>query len=43
MKFKTSMLRSDLCHCSDVYIVAKRDLIVRKATVRTLLTQETGF
>ena len=30
MKFKTSMLRSDLCHCSDVYIVAKGTITVTR-------------
>ena len=31
------MLRSGLCDCSDAYIVVKRDIIVRKATVRNFI------
>ena len=43
IRFKTSMLRSDLCDFSDAYIVVKGNIILRKATTRNLLTQETGF
>ena len=28
IRMKTSMLRSDLCHCSDAYIVIKGDITV---------------
>ena len=34
IRFKTSMLRSDLCDYSDAYIFVKGDILVRKATVR---------
>ena len=32
IRFKTSMLRSDLCDFSDAYIVVKGNIILRKAT-----------
>ena len=31
IRFKTSVLRSDLCHYSDAYIVAKEDITVEGA------------
>ena len=34
IRFKTSMLRSDLCDYSDAYIFVKGDILVRRATVR---------
>ena len=37
IRFKTSMLRSDLCDYSDAYIVVKGDIIVRKAIARTFI------
>ena len=33
IRFKTSMLRSDLCDYSDAYIVAKRDITVEGAEI----------
>ena len=37
IRFKTSMLRSDLCDYSDVYIVVKGDIILRKRTTRNFI------
>ena len=34
IRFKTSMLRSDLCDFSDVYIVVKGDIALTKAANR---------
>ena len=34
IRFKTSMLRSDLCDFSDAYIVAKEDINITKAANR---------
>ena len=31
IRFKASMLRSDLCHYSDAYIVVKRDIVLTKS------------
>ena len=36
-RFKTSMLRSDLCDFSDVYIVVNRTIILRKADGRDFI------
>ena len=38
IRFKTSMLRSDLCDCSDAYIVVKENIILTKQTKEELLT-----
>ena len=38
IRFKTSMLRSDLCDYSDVYIVVKGDITLKKKTEKDLLT-----
>ena len=37
IRFKTSMLRSDLCDFSDVYIVVNRTIILRKADGRDFI------
>ena len=34
IRFKTSMLKSDLCEFSDAYIVVKRDITLAKAANR---------
>ena len=38
IRFKTSMLRSDLCDYSDAYIVVKGNIILTKQTNEELLT-----
>ena len=38
MKFKTSMLRSNLCDFSDAYIVVKGTITLKKQTEEDLLT-----
>ena len=38
IRFKTSMLRSDLCDSSDVYIVVKGTITLTKQTKEELLT-----
>ena len=38
IRFKTSMLRSDLCDYSDAYIVVKGNIILTKQTKEELLT-----
>ena len=38
IRFKTSMLRSDLCDYSDGYIVVKGDITLQKQTEEELLT-----
>ena len=43
IRFKTSMLRSDLCDFSDAYIVVKRDIILRKATTRNFIDTRNRF
>ena len=43
MRFKTSMLRSNLCDFSDAYIVVKGTITLKKQTEEDLLTYETGF
>ena len=42
VRFKTSMLRSDLCDYSDAYIVVKGD-IVRKAATRNFIDRRNRF
>ena len=42
-RFKTSMLRSDLCDYSDAYIVVKGDIIVRKATAKNFIDTRNRF
>ena len=37
IRFKTSMLRSDLCHFSNAYIVVKGDIILGKATAKKII------
>ena len=37
IRFKTSMLRSDLCDFSDVHIVPKGDITVKKAANRDFI------
>ena len=37
IKFKTSMLRSDLCDFSDAYIVVKGDITLTKAANRDFI------
>ena len=34
IRFKTSMLRSDLCDCSDAFIVVKGDITLTKTNRR---------
>ena len=36
IRFKSSMLRSSLCNCSDAYILVKRTITVAPATVAAL-------
>ena len=43
IKFKTLMLRSDLCDYSDEYMLWKETLFLEKELQEILLTQETGF
>ena len=47
IRFKTSLLRSDLCDFSDARIVVKGDItltnILQKQTEEELLTLKTGF
>ena len=43
IKFKTSMLRSDLCDYSDAYIVVKEDITVEKAIVRNFIDTRNRF
>ena len=38
VRFKTSILRSDLCDYSDAYIVVKGDITLQKQTEEELLT-----
>ena len=43
IKFKTSMLRSDLCDFSDVYIVVKENITLKKATGRGFIDIRNRF
>ena len=43
IKFKTSMLRSDLCDFSDAYIVVKGDITATKATDRDFIDVTNRF
>ena len=43
IRFKTSMLRSDLCHFSNAYIVVKGDIILRKATAKNFIDTRNRF
>ena len=43
IRFRTSMLRSDLCDFSDAYIVVKMDIILRKATTRNFIDTRNRF
>ena len=43
IRFKTSMLRSDLCDFSDAYIVVKGNIIPRKATTRDFIDTRNRF
>ena len=43
IRFKTSMLRSDLCDFSDAYIVVKRDIILTKADRRGFIDTRNRF
>ena len=43
IKFKTSMLRSDLCDFSDVYIVVKGNITLKKATGRGFIDIRNRF
>ena len=43
IRFKTSMLRSDLSDYSDHILLWKEILLLQKQTQKDLLTQETGF
>ena len=43
IRFKTSMLRSDLCDYSDAYIVVKGDIILRKRTARNFIDTRNRF
>ena len=43
IRFKTSMLRSDLCDYSDAYIVVKGDITVKKAIVRNFIDTRNRF
>ena len=43
IRFKTSMLRSDLCDFSDAYIVVKGDITLTKAANRDFVDVRTGF
>ena len=43
IRFKTSMLRSDLCDFSDVYIVVKGDINLKKAIARDFINIRNKF
>ena len=43
IRFKTSMLRSDLCDCSDVYIVVKGDITLTKTNTRGFIDTRNSF
>ena len=40
IRFKTSMLRSDLCDCSDAYIVVKGDITLTKTNRREIIKRQ---
>ena len=42
IRFKTSMLRSDLCDFSDAYVVVKGTITLTKKMEEVLLTQQTS-
>ena len=37
IKFKTAMLKSSLCDCSDVYILVKRTITVNNTALQVLM------
>ena len=43
IRFKTSMLRSDLCDFSDAYIVVKRDITLEKENRRGFIDIKNRF
>ena len=43
IRFKTSMLRSDLCHYSDAYIVVKGDIVLTKSNGRRAIDMRNRF
>ena len=43
IRFKISMLKSDLCDYSDAYIVVKGDIIVRKLATRNFIDTGNRF
>ena len=43
IRFKTSLLRSDLCDYSDAYIIIKGDIILRKTTARNFIETKNRF
>ena len=43
IRFKTSMLRSDLCDFSDVYVVVKRDITLTKTNRRWIIDIRNKF
>ena len=43
IRFKTSMLRSDLCDFSDAYIVVKGTITLTKTNRRGIIDKRTGF
>ena len=43
IRFKTSMLRSDLCDYSDAYIVVKRDIVLTKADGKRVIDIRNRF
>ena len=43
IRFKTSMLRQDLCDHSDAYIVVKGDITLTKANERTIIDIRSRF
>ena len=43
IRFKTSMLRSDLCDFSDAHFVVKGDIILTKTNTRGFIDTRTGF
>ena len=43
IRFKTSMLRSDLCDCSDAYIVVKGDITLTETNRREFINTRNRF
>ena len=43
IRFKTSLLRSDLCDYSDAYIIVKGDIILRKTTASNFIETKNRF